>query len=80
MPRRKNPAQSSPSATQKAMRRPSEDTRRMIAEPRMTMAVSARPMVPENSGVRPENSSAISTSNGISRNQRSRTAPQALGH
>ncbi|MGT4706398.1 hypothetical protein PDB2_05757 [Pseudomonas aeruginosa] len=44
------------------------------------MAVSARPMVTENSGVRPENSSAISTRNGISRNQRSRTAPQALGH
>ncbi|MNF18259.1 hypothetical protein D3C80_2222370 [compost metagenome] len=56
MPSWKKPAQSRPRAIQKAMRRAKEDTRRMIAEPRMTMAVRARPTIPENSGVRPENS------------------------
>ena len=44
------------------------------------MAVRARPTVPANMGVRPENSSQISTNRGISRNQRWRTASQALGH
>ncbi len=80
MPSWKNPAQSRPRAIQKAMRRPNDETLRMIAEPRMTMAVSDRPMVPANIGVRPENSSQTSTNSGISRYQRSLTAAQALGH
>ncbi|MNQ93099.1 hypothetical protein D3C85_1085480 [compost metagenome] len=52
----------------------------MIAEPRMTMAVSARPTMPENIGVRPANSRQTSTTSGISRYQRSFTAAQAFGH
>ncbi|MCY1550784.1 hypothetical protein D9M68_870610 [compost metagenome] len=70
MPRRKKPEQSTPSATQKAMRNQVLLARRMIVEPRMTMAVRARPIMPEYSGVRPENSRAISTIKGISKNQR----------
>ncbi|MNW12702.1 hypothetical protein D3C71_2104620 [compost metagenome] len=56
MPSWKKPAQRMPRATQNAIRKALDDTLRMIAEPRMTMAVSARPTMPENIGVRPENS------------------------
>ncbi|MCY1450331.1 hypothetical protein D9M71_671300 [compost metagenome] len=80
MPRRKKPEQSTPSATQKATRSQVLLARRIIVEPRMTMAVKARPTMPEYSGVRPENSRAISTIKGISRNHRWRNAPRALGH
>ncbi|MCY1532691.1 hypothetical protein D9M68_679750 [compost metagenome] len=80
IPRRKNPEQSTPSATQKATRSQVLLARRMIAEPRMTMAVRASPTMPEYSGVRPENSRTISTTRGISRNQRWRSASMALGH
>ncbi|MCY1542426.1 hypothetical protein D9M68_781720 [compost metagenome] len=80
IPRRKKPEQSTPSATQKATRSQVLLACRMIAEPRMTMAVRARPTIPEYRGVRPENSRTISTTRGISRNQRWRNAPMALGH
>ncbi|MOA33530.1 hypothetical protein D3C78_1548300 [compost metagenome] len=80
MPNWKKPAHSTPSATQKATRRALFDTLSIRAEPRMTIAVRARPTVPENNGVRPENSKYTSTNNGISKYQRSRTAVQALGH
>ena len=56
MPSWKKPAQSTPRAIQKAKRITLDDTRRMIAEPRITMAVKHRPTIPENNGVRPENS------------------------
>ena len=49
-------AQSTPRAIQKAKRMTLDDTRKMIAEPRITIAVRARPTMPENNGVRPENS------------------------
>ncbi|MNE71089.1 hypothetical protein D3C80_1669300 [compost metagenome] len=80
MPNWKNPAHSTPSAIQNATRKPVLDTLRISAEPRMTIAVRARPTMPENNGVRPENNRYTSTNNGISRYQRSRTAAQALGH
>ncbi len=80
MPSWKKPAQRIPRATQNATRSAVEDSRRISAEPRITIAVSASPMVPANIGVRPENSNQTRMNSGISRNQRCRTASQALGH
>ncbi|MNN71276.1 hypothetical protein D3C81_1871960 [compost metagenome] len=56
MPSWKKPVHKMPSAIQKVQRKPKLCTLRIIAEPRITMAVSARPTMPENRGVRPENS------------------------
>ena len=50
-PNLKKAALASPSAIQKAKRKPVKVSRAATATPRMRMAVSASPTVPENSGV-----------------------------
>ncbi len=56
------------------------ETRAAMAAPRISTAVSTRPTMPANIGVKPLNRVITSTMSGSSRYQLSRIACQGLGH
>lgn len=76
MPYSKKLAVTSPSTTQNTNRNAIEPKPAAMPTPRISTAVSARPTMPANIGVKPLNSMNTSTASGNSRYQRSLIACQ----
>ncbi len=69
-----------PSAIQNTTRNAIESKPAAMPTPRMSIAVSERPTMPANIGVKPWNSMYTSTASGTIRYHFSRIARQGLGH